>query len=591
VAVSVDDDEEGDLDLVDLVEYEVDPAWSCALPDWKERIKSGRSLIADLPLDQTRADKALRLFKQLVMPDIVGRPTYGASCDQFIFDLVRAIFGAFDPVTKARMIREYFLLIPKKNGKTSIAAAIMVVAMIMNERPDAELVLIAPTIKIARRSFKQACGIIQHTVLRSGVALETLFSMHASDRVIKFLNPAMPSELVILAADTDTVTGSKASYVLIDETHEFASKPRANEVFIELRGGLSHESNTGFMMQITTQSKKPPAGVFKSELRRARDVRDGKLSYPMLPILYELPPELARDGGWKRRETWRMVNPHLGRSVKETFLIEQLSAAEADGKDALALLASQHFNVEVGMGNFSDRWVGADFWEQAARPKLDLAEILANSDVVICGGDGGGMDDLMAICFIGRHRETRVLQVWVHAWADDVVLEQRKSIAAQLLDFAKQGDLTIGGEIDHLDMVVDYVKPVFEAGLFPEKMGLGFDAYGMDLLLDRLEMAGLPADLPIFVGQGYKLQPSIKNIPVLLKAGLMVHCDQPILNWSVGNAKAIIKNNNTLITKEAAGVAKIDPLMALFDAYSLMRLNPEASGTGSYLDTEELMVF
>ena len=120
--------------------------WSTALPDWADRITSGQSIIPDLPLDQSRADRALRLFKQLRVPDIPGTPTYGEVCDQFVFDLVRAIFGAFDTETNLRIIREYFLMIPKKNGKTSIAAAIMLVALMMNERPAAKALLVAPVI-------------------------------------------------------------------------------------------------------------------------------------------------------------------------------------------------------------------------------------------------------------------------------------------------------------------------------------------------------------------------------------------------------------------------------------------------------------
>lgn len=53
-----------------------------------------------------------------------------------------------------------------------------------------------------------------------------------------------------------------------------------------------------------------------------------------------------------------------------------------------------------------------------------------------------------------------------------------------------------------------------------------------------------------------------------------------MMAWSVGNAKVEPKGNAIAITKQAAGYAKIDPLMALFNAASLMALNPEAVGSG-----------
>ena len=78
-----------------LMEHqEFDPAWSTAVPDWKERIVQRRSLVPDLPLFEEVAEKALRVFKRLRMPDIAGTPTNGEVCAPWVFDFVRAVFGS-----------------------------------------------------------------------------------------------------------------------------------------------------------------------------------------------------------------------------------------------------------------------------------------------------------------------------------------------------------------------------------------------------------------------------------------------------------------------------------------------------------------
>ena len=64
--------------------------WSTAVRDWKERIRGKRSLIPDLPLYDAVAEKALRIFKRLRVPDIIGNPTYAdAILDRLVHNAYR----------------------------------------------------------------------------------------------------------------------------------------------------------------------------------------------------------------------------------------------------------------------------------------------------------------------------------------------------------------------------------------------------------------------------------------------------------------------------------------------------------------------
>ena len=544
--------------------------WSTAVPDWEERIKAGLSLIPDLPLFDAMAEKALRIFKRLKVPDLVGTPTFGEVCEDWVFDFVRVIFGSYDPETKQRMLREFFLLVPKKNGKSAIAAAIIMVAIILNERPQAELILIAPTQKIAGISFKTAKGIIN-----LDPALKEIF--HIQDHKKKITHRDTEASIAILSADGDIVTGSKASFILIDELHVLGAKAKADEIMVELRGGLASRPE-GFLLTITTQSKKEPQGQFKRELQRARAVRDGTEALPILAVLYELPQEMAKSEAWRDESTWHMVNPNLERSVSLGYLRDEFAKARQDGPDALALFASQHLNVEIGIGLHSERWVATDYWPSCSDNTLTLEGLLERCEVAVVGGDMGGADDLASLNVLGREKDTGRRLTWGRAWCSPDVLTRRKEIAPKLLDLAETGDLIIEADTTlHVAQMVGLCLEIKAAGLLPNENAIGLDPWGVAALVDELLAEGFTIEQIAAVGQGFKLNGAIKGIERRLMDKTLLHGAQPLMTWCIGNAKAEARGNNVMITKERAGVAKIDPIIALFNSTILMDMNPVAT--------------
>jgi phage terminase large subunit-like protein len=538
---------------------------------------AGASLVPDLPLYQEEADLAVAIFDSLRIPDVSGRPLMRDAAPDWIRDIVRAIFGAYDAETQVRHIQELFILLAKKNGKTSYSAAIMIVAILMNRRPEAELLMISMTIEIAKIAFRQAKGII-----RADPQLEIKFLIQ--DHIRQITYRPTNSILLIKAADTDVVTGGKQAFTLIDELHVLSSKPNAADIMTEIRGSLAARPD-GFLIIITTQSKGPPSGIFKDALKEARAVRDGKIKRRMLPVMYEFPEELG-PRAFEDEKNWPIVLPNLGRSVNPEFIREQFAKAQESGAEALALFASQHFNAEIGLRLRADRWGGADYWEAAAEPDLTLDELLARCDVATIGIDGGGLDDLLGLCVCGREIGTRKRLLWFRAWCHEKVLHLRQGVASRLRDFERDGDLTIYGTIgDDIKSVCDVVAMVVQAGKLPDKHGIGVDVAGISQLVDALrdpEGLALPDEMFVAVAQGWKLAGTINSVERRLGARDTVHGGQPLMAWCVGNAKVELKGNNRVIEKQAAGEAKIDPVIAMFNAEWLMDRNPQARQRSPY---------
>lgn len=486
--------------------------------------------------------------------------------------------------------REFLItrsLIPTHNS--SNGGAVMLTALILNRRPQGEFLFIGPTKELADIAFKQAKGTI-----KADPELHKLF--HIQDHIRKITHRRTEATLQVKAADTDVITGSKALGTMIDETHVFAKRAKAAEVFLELRGALTARPD-GFLFQTTTQSKEPPSGVFKAELAMARKVRNGEVEFPMLPILYELPLDSSKDGGWKARELWGYVNPNLGRSVDGGFLARELLKAEEQTPAALALFASQHFNVEIGLALCSDAWAGAEFWRANPRTGvsnvelgLSLDDVLERSEVVVVGIDGGGLDDLMGLVVLGRERETGKWLAWCHAWAHEIVKERRKEIAQKLEDIEAAGDLTfVKVPGDDVADIAQIVWRCVDSGLLADKDAIGVDSYGVAGIVQALTADDrLAADLIVGIPQGWQLTGAIKTTERNLAGGTLVHGGSPLMDFAVGNARVEARGNAIVITKQASGTAKIDPLVALFNAVVLMGKNPLAGG--SYLDNEDLMV-
>jgi len=550
--------------------------WDFSCPDWRERLAQGRSLVPSLPLDESAAARAVRAFDMLRLPDVPGAPTFAEAAGDWFRDIVAAVFGSLDPTTGIRRVGGVFLLVPKKNSKTTNGAGLMLIALILNQRPNARFGLFAPTQEIADTAFQAVVGMI-------ALDADLKRLLHVQEHLKQITHRLTRASLKVTTFDPKVATGGKYAGWLLDELHVMASQPYAARVIGQLRGARAAIPES-FGVIITTQSEDPPAGAFKIELTFARAVRDGRQpGGSLLPVLYEFPEEMQSDAAapWLDPQAWAQVNPNLGRSVSLDVLREQYDEAVAKGEQQKRLWLSQHLNVEIGVATHDGRWKGVDYWLAAQEP-LTLDSLLSRSEVATIGVDGGGLDDLLGVCVLGRERGTKRWLAWFRAWADRGVLDLRKEIAARLGDFERDGDLVVvdigheAGLNEDVDGVADIVERVWRAGLLPEKSGVGLDPVGVAAITDAIAARGVPPDVMVGVPQGYRLSGCIQGAARKLKDGTLAPSRQPLAAWCAGNARTELRGNAVVVTKQASGVAKIDPLLALFNAVDLMSRNPEA---------------
>lgn len=331
-------------------------------------------------------------------------------------------------------------------------------------------------------------------------------------------------------------------------------------------------------------------------------------------MMYEWPKHMIEDEAYLDPNNFYVTNPNMGRSQSVAFIQRKLRQVKEgrgeDGDTSEQIVLAKYLNVEIGMRLARDRWSGAPFWPKCAIKALSLDDLIARSEVIVAAVDGGGMDDLLGLCLIGREKGSKRWLIWAHAWAWSVVWKRRKDIASTLDEFLAEGSLTrcempddddldavADGEIadDTEDLtedvrgVVEVLVRVRDAGLFPEQEAVGLDPAGVAAIVDELAEQGFEDGMLKAIPQGWRLGSAIKGLARKAAARTLRHGGTALMTWCIGNVKQEPRGASGVAILKQTPSAKIDPAAAMFSAAMLMSLNPEATA-GFVYDERPMLV-
>jgi phage terminase large subunit-like protein len=536
-----------------------------ATPDWAGRLRR-QEMPIDLAaawdhLNATRMKAAVKRFNALHLPDVPGQPQLRDAAAPWQREIVQLAAGGLRKDAQQR-VNTLGVMVPKKNNKTTFSAGLCLTLAGMSPRPNAEVLLLGAEQSIANIAFNQLAGMI-------ACDPELRDVWHVREHLKRIENRLSGVTISVRTFSMEAVTGSKPALVLLDEVHLLigADAPR---IIGQVRGGMAAIPEAQ-LIWISTQSDIAPRGYWKDELTKARAVRDGKLHLPgYAPILYEPPPGMASDLlKASHPELWRLVNPNLGYSVSEQWLVASFREAVAVGEQEVRRWLSQHANVEVSAFNIgNDAWGGAQPWQRGQTPGITFDMVVATAETLVIGLDGGGLDDLLGVTVLGLVAGQWITSTRAYCYA--VVLERHLQIASLLRDFEASGDLVIMDEQDELQPVICLILDILDQQ--PEVV-LAADPNGVAVeIAEALLAGGFPQDHIVAVKQGWGLRPGYQALERRLRGGTLRHAGQPLLDWCVSNARV---DTQSLITKKSSGAAKIDCLVALATAaVAMMELPP-----------------
>lgn len=507
------------------------------------------------------AEKYLGIFHELQITDLIGAPKIKDLPHAWYFDFVKSFFGAINLDERTRLIQEFFVLIPKKNAKSTISGLIMLTALIANPYQGAEFALIAASREVVNNAF---IPIVE--CIKANQALSTLFKVYDNGDLKYIKHNKTGAVLRITTPLMKTNQGKKWQGVLIDEVALWQDVKNATSILNEISGNLINKKDA-FIIYLTTQSHEAPHGVFKALLNKARAINEkGEpeiLKTKFLPILYEFTQNEIKQGVHKNPENWHKVNPNLGRSVDFERLKQMQINAEQAGAEAIREFEAKYLNVEITTQASLDGWIGAEFWTQCER-RFTLNQVLEKSEHLFVGIDGGGLDDLTGLAVLGIDKKG-LWHIWAFGYGYKSVME-RAGLAKRLMEFQAANECLIVDRLgDDAIEIGKLIKKIYDTGKLKR---IGIDPRGVGDILIEIKRQGTPESLIEQVNQGVSLMGAEKTLSRKLAQKAVVIAKSDLMRFCVSNAVVEDRGDDYFLSKKSSQF-KIDPLMALLDAIAL----------------------
>lgn len=459
-----------------------------------------------------------------------------------------------------RRYREAFLYVPRKNGKTPLAAAIALCVFFLDGEQGQQNYIAAADREQAGMLFRQAKGMIDlEPELASRCRVYGGNASAGQSRSI--VRESEGSFLRVISADADSKHGGNSHLVLIDELH---AQPSRDLVDVLQTSMASANRKQPLLMCITTADFDRPS-ICNEKHDYACKVRDGIIDDPtFLPAVYEA----GREDDWRTPEVWRKANPNLGVSVSEEYLAREAKKA-AENPAYENTFRRLHLNQKTEQATRSIDMVKWDACSGVVDPDalagrecwagLDLSSTTDITAFVLVFRDGDGFLVLPRLYAPrGRARErSRSDRVPYEAWAAEGFLT-----------------LTDGDVVDY-DVVRRDINALADRYNVLE---IAVDRWNATQLITQLQGDGRQV---VAFGQGFlSMTAPTKHLGELLATGKLAHGGHPVLRWMASNLATESDAAGNLKPSKRRSTERIDGIVALIMALGRAMLAPEDSTGG-----------
>jgi len=460
-----------------------------------------------------------------------------------------------------RQYRTCLLMLPRKNGKSELAAAIALYGLLADGETGAEVYSAAADKDQAGLVF----GVAAQMIRNDPGLYNDCYIVDSQKRIV---HRTSGSFYRAISAEAYSKHGFNSSLVVYDELHA-APDRRLYDVLSTSMGARSQP----LMLVISTAGFDRHSILWELYAHAKKVAEHPAIDPTFLPILYEAP----EDADWTNQRVWRKANPALGdfRSLEEMQILAARAKEIPAQENTFRRLYLNQWTEQAA------RWIAMPAWDACRVPRdrqalarrrcyvgMDLSSTadLTALVAVFPDEDGGGFD-VLAQCFVPAER------IADRARRDKVPYDQ----------WVRDGCLTAipGATVDY-----ECIRQALRTWCtdFDVRM-VAYDPWNATDLVSRLEKQDGIVCVPM--RQGFSsLSAPTKSLEKAILAKTLRHDGHPVLRWNISNVAVESDPQGNLKPSKTASTEKIDGVVALIMAVDLMDRNAQTPRP-----TYEMVVF
>ena len=445
-----------------------------------------------------------------------------------------------------------FVEVPRKNGKTTFAAAIGNYILTCDGEAGAEIYSAATKRDQAKLVFADAKAFISGN---QDLAERVQIYKHSLQI------PSTRSKFEPLAAEAHSLDGLNPHLVIADEIHAWKDR----SVWDVLLTGMGAREQP-LALAITT------AGDFSDSIYNelhndAEQILEGVVEDD---DFFAYVATIDPGDDWLDERAWAKANPNLGVSLRVEELRSELHRAKR-------LPASQNKQKRLRLGiRTSDlsAWLPMDCWELGGE-RFDEAELLGKS----CGGglDLANTQDLAAWAMVfpwGMDRGKPVFRHKIRYWCpEDARDNAAETLRRKLYPWAQAGyvEFTPGSAID-LERITQVILEDVECYKIE---AVCYDPWNAEAVAQKLVAGGLNVQKFVQSAATYNAPAQVLESAIL--EGRFRHNGNPVFRWNASNCVARRNGNGYLMPDRKRSRDKIDGIPATLEALAAIGAAPESS--------------